>query len=157
MDRFIDAFDGKIDCLFWNSMLRRGAIAPSYGYYGVTDINKRGTIFYCGWFNILFPLIKPKNNHWNSQEKKACFAMNGKCIPYSDKDEYVKAGLSQGKYGGPHADAFPRGVASAPVKYIDLMNGKEYKMKFIAGFIGCDQNEKTLEITPKIGWIIGEE
>merc|ERR1712013_674777 len=25
LDRFIDAFDGKIDCLFWNSMLRRGA------------------------------------------------------------------------------------------------------------------------------------
>ena len=40
---------------------------------------------------------------------------------------------------------------------IDLLQNKEFNRRFIAGFIGCEQNQKTLQIKPKIGWIIGEE
>merc|ERR1719229_2091809 len=61
IDRFIDAYDGKIDCLFWNSMLRRGAAGGSFpGISGQTNIDRRDKkLFYSGWFNVFFPLINP--------------------------------------------------------------------------------------------------
>merc|ERR1719195_2295745 len=46
LDRFIGAFDGKIDCLFWNSMVKRGHTGGSGSYS-----------FYTGWINILFPFM----------------------------------------------------------------------------------------------------
>merc|ERR1712244_143265 len=42
IDRFIAAYDGDIDCLFWNSMLRRGAAGGSMGgIRAITDIGRR--------------------------------------------------------------------------------------------------------------------
>ena len=43
LDRFIGAFDGEIDSLFWNSMIKRGGRGGSGGYS-----------YFSGWFNILY-------------------------------------------------------------------------------------------------------
>merc|ERR1712242_591361 len=61
IDRFISAYDGDIDCLFWNSMLRRGAPGGSRpGIRGKTDIAERSKrFFYSGWFNVFFPFVNP--------------------------------------------------------------------------------------------------
>eukprot|EP01083_Nonionella_stella_P004853 14184_1 len=154
IDQFIGAYDGKIDCLFWNSMVRRGALGGSGGIYGMTDLKRRHKVFYSGWFNIFFPLICPQN--WRGKDVE--MQQNRYCVAYDDDAKYVQCGLDGGVYG-PHIEGYPRGVSSAPVKYIDLSSAEpvEYPMKFIAGFLGCDQCEKTLEITPKVGWLIGEQ
>merc|ERR1719242_359212 len=70
LDRFIGAFDGEIDCLFWNSMIKRCGTVLC----GDTDTHLSG------WFNILFPFM-------GSTSK------NKYCVPYSMKNDYVKQGL----------------------------------------------------------------
>ena len=165
IDRFIAAYDGDIDCLFWNSMLRRGATRPSFpGISGRTNIDERDrTLYYSGWFNVFFPLINPSRNGVarrmdGSSQKQADlkFEDNKHCIAYSDSNKYVTCGLDGGAYG-PKMWRFPSGISSAPVLYDEVKTGEKYDMKFVAGFIGCAQDEKTLEVSPKIGWLIGEK
>jgi len=165
IDRFIAAYDGDIDCLFWNSMLRRGAAGGSMpGISGQTNIDRRNKeLYYSGWFNIFFPLINPSGRGYgygmaDKSQKQADlkFEDNNHCVAYSDSNEYVTCGLDGGAYG-PKMEKLPSGISSAPVKYVDVKTGKNYDMKFVAGFIGCAQDEKTLEVSPKIGWLIGEK
>ena len=94
LDRFIVAFDGQIDCAFWNSMIKPGGTGGGSGSYS----------WYTGWFNILFPLIKKR---WNKH-----------CVPYSMGKDYVKQGLNG--YGRGYG---PNGLSSAPVEW-DLLGKK---------------------------------
>jgi len=155
IDRFIAAYDGDIDCLFWNSMLRRGAAGGSFpGITGRTDIDHRSKkLMYSGWFNVFFPLIQPRGYGGGKGSK---FDENRSCEAYSDSQSYVKCGLDGGA-GGPKMERLPSGISSAPVQYVDVSDGNSYNMKFVAGFFGCTQDAKTLEVTPNIGWLIGEE
>jgi len=75
LDRFIDAFDVEIDCLFWNSMIKRGSTGSG------------GFSFFSGWINILFPFM-------------GTFEKNVFCVPYSIKHAYVKQGLERARYRG---------------------------------------------------------
>ena len=132
LDRFIDAYDGKIDCVFWNSMIKRGATGGSGGYS-----------WYSGWFNILFPFLTDD--------------INEMCVPYSIKSKYVEQGFeSMGRGWGENKQTdYPIGLSSAPVTWNRL--GKQIKLKFLAGFIGYHQNTKTGELCPNIGWCIAQE
>eukprot|EP01083_Nonionella_stella_P059837 156574_1 len=171
IDRFICAYDGKIDCVFWNAMIRRGGVLPSMQQYGMDSIEERRGVYYSGWFHILFPFLsdvelmpmaQPNMMRFGpssiTKEMRMSRVTNHYCVPYSEKEDYVKNGLI-GNGGGTKVANFPSGLASAPVKYTDLsvVPVKEYPMKFIAGFIGCNQATETLEISPKIGWIIAEK
>ena len=136
LDRFIGAFDGDIDCLFWNSMIKRGANRYSGGW-----------CWYTGWFNILFPFTE--SNHSNKF-----------CVPYSEDKAYVQLGLTNdtrfgGKYGGLDVKDYPSGLAHASVSW--NFQGKDLDLKFIAGFMGYQQDQNTLEICPNVGWCIGHE
>jgi len=161
IDRFVAAFDGDIDCLFWNSMLRRGAAGGSFpGVTGRTDIERRNKeLFYSGWFNVFFPLINGSGMSYHREADladAATFDENEACEPYAESAEYVQCGLDGGAYG-PKMELLPSGISAAPVQYIDVATQKQYDMKFIAGFIGCEQNAETLEVAPKIGWLIAEK
>ena len=123
------AFDGNIDCLFWNSMIKRGA---TYGSGSRT--------WYSGWFNILFPFI---NERWNEDS-----------IPYSMELDYVSSGDNNDNGDGNDTIRFPIGISSAPVKWKRNDIGKTFDMKFFAGFVGYTQDKKTLELCPNIGWCI---
>ena len=138
LDRFIGAFDGEIDCLFWNSMIKRGAKAGSGAYD-----------YFTGWINILFPFT-------NKRER------NRYCVPYSMDKEYVKQGftlndrsgdLMVGHGGdGTKTSEYPTGLAQAPVTW--KYHGNELELQFIAGFVGYQQESETLEICPNLGWCI---
>ena len=137
LSRFIGAFDGNIDCLFWNSMIKRGA-----------HLNSGGYDWYTGWINVFFPIIKGNKNEY--------------CVPYSNSVDYVMIGkftdinTSWFKPGisGNDVNYYPNGLGSAPViwDYYGLI----FKLKFIAGFFGIEQNKDTYELVPKVGWLIGE-
>ena len=131
LNRFIVAFDGEIDCVFWNSMIKRGARGGSGGYS-----------WFSGWFNILFPFIQSRANRF--------------CVPYSMDHAYVEQGLNatRQKNGEIDQSDYPLGIASAPVIWDRV--GKEIKLKFIAGFMGYKQDPKTQEICPNVGWCIAE-
>merc|ERR1711971_1285277 len=66
LDRFVAAFDGKIDCRFWNSLCQSNA--------------------HCrlsGWFNVLFPYICTANGQ---------FVTNPFCEAYFPRANYAKNG-----------------------------------------------------------------
>eukprot|EP01084_Bolivina_argentea_P248244 415218_1 len=136
LDRFIVAFDGEIDGVFWNSMIKRGSTGGSGSYS-----------YYTGWFNILFPFLKER---WN-----------GYCVPYSMERAYVEQGFTLhgsggwGREAGGDMNKYPTGLASAPVEW--TYYGKKLNLKFLAGFVGFTQDAKTLEITPNVGWCIAHE
>merc|ERR1719295_2251096 len=130
LDRFIGAFDGEIDGLFWNSMIKRGGTFGSGSYS-----------FFSGWFNILFPFMGNTSK-------------NRYCVPYAMENESIKLGLTgwrQGRIGGDVND-YPTGLAKAPVSWD--YHGKELNLQFVAGFIGYQQDAKSLEICPNLGWCI---
>eukprot|EP01083_Nonionella_stella_P088737 247514_1 len=153
LNRFIDTYNGNIDCLFWNSMVRRGAISGSFGMCGLDNISKRGDVFYSGWFNVFFPLLNAHGMRGLRMERHD----NRYCVPYTEQQQYVQLGLD-GHGQGPKMELFASGLCAAPLIYTDLAdNDKQYKMKLIAGFIGVEQSKDTLEIVPKIGWMVGNQ
>eukprot|EP00487_Bulimina_marginata_P012455 TRINITY_DN8736_c0_g1_i2.p1 TRINITY_DN8736_c0_g1~~TRINITY_DN8736_c0_g1_i2.p1 ORF type:complete len:239 (-),score=21.83 TRINITY_DN8736_c0_g1_i2:231-947(-) len=133
LDRFIVAFDGDIDGVFWNSMIKRGSRGGSGGYS-----------WYTGWFNILFPFINSRPNRF--------------CVPYAMDKSYVEQGLNARMrgmgWGGGENDVgdYPMGLASAPMVWD--YNGKEIPMRFISGFCGYSQDPKSLEICPNVAWCV---
>ena len=49
-------------------------------------------------------------------------------------------------------DDISNGMASAPVKW--QYYNKTIDLKFNAGFVGASQDQKTLQISPLVGWYI---
>ena len=128
--RFIIAFDGKIDCLFWNSMIKRGARYGSGGWE-----------WYSGWINVFFPLVQGRMNQF--------------CVPYESSCDYIQSGLNNAGRGKDIND-YPNGLSSAPViwEYYTL----EFKLKFIGGFLGVTKDaENNSELSAMTGWVIGEQ
>ena len=124
------AFDGKIDCLFWNSMIKRGATYGSGSWS-----------WYSGWFNVFYPIIQGAANKY--------------CVPYESRVGYVKSGFKNASRNGENdVNFYPHGLSSAPVKWINY--SVEFKLKFIGGFIGV-QRSKENELSPMVGYIIGEQ
>jgi len=167
LQRFIDAYDGKIDCLFWNSMVRRGAIGASMGnLYTPKPGSSSG--YYAGWLNVFFPYNESRKGHdgirQNDQNKEndnksksADIKFNEYCVRYSKKASYVLNGYTKGNTDGMKVDNFPLGIGSAPVFCKDASNGKKYEFKFVSGFLGIEQDEKTLELSTKVGWFVAEK
>lgn len=169
LQRFIDAYDGKIDCLFWNSMVRRGA----YGGSGMRMLPEPGTPIkgvYAGWLNVFFPydenrtdqhrvmfMSNDKNKEKVKPSKPVEVEWNKYCVPYSKKASYVLEGYTNMNFNGMYAERFPLGIGSAPVLYEDAMTGKSYDLKFVSGFLGIEQDKKTLELSTKVGWFVAEK
>jgi len=78
-----------------------------------------------GWFLDFFA-------YWGSGEKY---------IPFKEKE------LSVNDF-----DRLPKQMLTVPFKIKDKQS-REHFMKYTAGFIGCDQNEKN-EVYPVTGWIV---
>jgi len=106
-----------------------------------------GYDFYCGWINVLFPFM--------GNTKKNVY-----CVPYSIEHAYVQQGMkgkrylhgSHGQETGGDVNKYPTGMSSAAVVW--KYHGQQIDMKLIAGFVGYQQDPKTLEICPNLGWCI---
>ena len=226
LDRFISVYDGEIDCVFWNSMVRRGYIALGASGHVTYVTHEASTHFYySGWINTFFPYV----NRMHQRRYSMCSEDNqsgDKLTPFVENDasfllyalsDYFKPHLrgkndskdkdsnmknkekeqknkdkekdkekekgdekeqeskkhetkieNPNKTGNPLKDrfrrsrsaaleVFPIGIATAPVTYKDLLTRKLHQLTFAAGFVGVEQNELTLEISPKIGWFIAEQ
>ena len=139
LERFIVVFDGEIDCLFWNSMIKRGWHGRGSG----------SASHYSGWINVFFPLMGKK---WNEY-----------CVPYEGSIDYIQKGF-KGFGDGPETDDYPNGLASAPVEWVTF-DQKTLKLQFIGGFVGVKKESESStnkiknqdELSTTIGWVIGEK
>jgi len=146
LDRFLEAYQGKVDAVFWNSMLKRGGIRGSGGFTG-----------YSGWFNVFFPMIGKSFNRF--------------CLPYCDSADYARAGLRESwskprhernaadSTAGPKRDFrvvdsvhYPDGIEKIPMtwNYYEL----EFPMEFVSGFVGYTQDPDTRAIMPVLSWYL---
>lgn len=137
---------GRVDAVFWNSMLKDGGRSGSGGFTG-----------YTGWFNVFFPKIGKSFNRF--------------CVPYSDSADYARAGLrgswepalrlfgSTEKRTGPNRDFviqdagdYPDGTDKVPMtwSYYDL----KFPMEFVSGFVGYTQDPDTRAIMPVLSWYL---
>merc|ERR1711964_257019 len=130
LDKFVEAYSGEVDDVFWISMAKRGGTSGS-----------GARTWFNGWMNILFPYIDGHPNHYME--------------PYSTEAGYVKEGLVYDqRYGmcepagvaGPDCEDFPNGLSEAPVLWEYF--GSEMPLKFKAGFLGASQDPKSLTISP---------
>jgi len=140
--KFVDCYDGVIDCLFWNTALRRAGSMSGNTVEKNTEVyNWRD--WYSGWVNIFFPYVFSENGE---MKENYC------CTPYSIDQDYVKRIVGH----GPNFRSLPIGLSSAPVELLDLSTNKKYNLKFASGFLGVTQDEKTLAICAQVGWFIAE-
>merc|ERR1719295_500510 len=131
LDRFVGAFDGDIDCLFWNSMCKSGVT--------VTELDSSAGPMYTrdywfsGWFNVFFPFICTDDGR---------FVANKYCTAYSADEGYAQGGAEDAGKEGNDVKVYPLGLSSAPVKtHYEKESGEtfDYQMKFMAGMLGYAQ------------------
>eukprot|EP01084_Bolivina_argentea_P199757 341740_1 len=137
LDRFIAVYDGNIDCVFWNCMIKKTDV-QYHGSGGPTPEQ------YWGWINVFFPYM---------QAYKGVFEENRICFEPYEMSKYNS--LTRFGNGGCECSKFPTGLSSAPVTWKDINTGKIYKLKFYSGFMGYKQDEKSLELSPVASWFIG--
>lgn len=125
------------------------------------------------WIDVLVPCLEHfvaafKGNadptHWGnfykSQGGSGGPFVNGwinTLFPYLSKYKMVKnsAALNWGKsYFGPNPDEFPGGMCSVPFTW--MYHGQDFSMQFGGGFAGSSQDEKTLALSPAIGWAVAD-
>ena len=133
LDQFVDAASGRVDVEFWRRIYK---LKEAYGTHSVN-----------GWILDLFPYIR------DGRTKNHCL---GKWKTISMEDKEDKGGFSfEIEEGELSTESFPPGVVSAP--FVWKIRGKEYNMKFFAGFMAATQNSKTLAIQPEIGWAVADD
>lgn len=112
---------------------------------------------------------RPDIEFWNSFFK-LCGGSGGPFIngwinaffPYMTSNERLRAYPAAAQWqnakmwgGGANIHAMPKGLSCAP--FVWHYHGKEFSMKFIAGFMGVEQDPDTLALRPGIGWVVAEQ
>jgi hypothetical protein len=112
IDRFVDAFNGKVDTLFWDSMIKRNS---SRGSGSVS--------YYNGWIHVFLPYLKDN-------------IPNPHMVPYCESNDYTS------EKSGIKISEFPCGVNKAPViwKYNNLEIPLYFVAGFMGHIINEDRN-----------------
>ena len=132
LNQFVDAASGTVDRRFWDSI---------YKWHGQNGSGREP--FLSGWILNLFPYLTPLSDSFPVQPKSAVtFCRN----------PWINGQPSVGD--GPPPDRIPRLPARAP--FVWKYFGTDYRMEFIGGLIGIQQDAKTLCLRPEIGWAVWE-
>jgi hypothetical protein len=130
---------GFRDPTFWNSFFRY-------------DSGSGGSAM-TGWIQVLFPYLRDRKN------------LTGALVPNpylaTWDAEYQRSLRNIGRpwretedVNGPYLLEIPPGLASAPVKVIDMRSDKTHDMRFVAGMFGVAQDSGTKSLSPAFGWAI---
>ena len=140
LDRIVDTAAGTVDVEFWRSFFRhRSSSGPSQ---------------LTGWIVTLFPYLddltyargritgrtpvwNPHLVRWRDEHAHAL-----------DEDDGWPSRI------GPELDQLPSGLASAPVRVVDLRTGEATRVRFVGGPMGVLQDPSTLALEPDVGWAV---
>ncbi len=142
LQEFVDASKGDVDTKFWQGMYKY--IPAGGGSGGVPHIN--------GWVIKFFPYIHTYENEFEKNPY-----MNNDLHPKEEKLKEKKEGeivVLIPKNEGLEIPDFPSGYSK--VDFTWNYYSTEYKMHFIAGFLGIVQDENGFLI-PEITWIVKEQ
>ena len=134
LDEFQHAANGNYNRSFWLNIYKQTS------RYGASIIN--------GWIVRLIPYLK----NWSSGNYSVINPEIGKPFPVLDLSESKE----DDHEGIVTTNLIPSGISQVPVKVSFVQSGAKQLMLFVAGFIGIEQDERTLALRPKLGWAILE-
>lgn len=138
LDRFIAAYRGDIDQVFWNAMVKRCGVYDSYW----------ATCGYTGWFHVFLPVDTEGNfSEW--------------CVPYGTSVDYVQDGLREcwdAEDGVSWRDCFgfPSGISQVPIQ-VRGCGSMPYLLHVHGGFVGYSQDSETGALMPVTSWYVLRE
>jgi len=131
LDEIVRSAEGKVDTGFWQSFFRYQS--------------RSGPGELTGWIVVLFPYL-------------ADYTGKLKANPYLDHwERALRAAEKRGDDwqftpDGPDLGEIPSSLASAPVKFVDVRDGSEHPLRFVAGLFGVTQEPSTGALAPEFGW-----
>ncbi len=137
LEQFVEASEGRSVPMFWESIYKFQMVS------GGSRVS--------GWISAFFPYLThaktrhaTRRNEWGSGAQQDLEGLL--------KDKPTK--MIWPDDGAPSIDDFPIGLSSAPFmwEYWD----DHFKMEFLGGFIGVQQDPKSLCLRPEIGWAVRE-
>ncbi len=138
LDQFTAASRGQVNLRFWQSI---------YNMNGGS-----GGPYTNGWITAFFPYLKDwqtgRASHENPRLKTGGKELQDLLYPLANSE-------SEPFGNGLTTQAFPSGLARAP--FLWNYHDEHFKMEFLAGFVGVQQEARTLHLRPEIGWAIREQ
>lgn len=146
LDEIVRTAEGRVDRSFWQSFFR----------YESTSFGDELT----GWIHTLFPHLRrlddgslgpnPYLARWEAALRVAETRSEDELRGVVDQEDcWTPAGLP-----GPSLREIPAGIASAPVRLMDVRDGSEHSLRFVAGMFGVTQDPGTLLLVPEFGWAV---
>jgi hypothetical protein len=137
LQQFVAAAEGRPDPAFWQSVYKHRTVS--------------GGDVVTGWVVTLFPYLKDPTTRLPTGPNL--------WVPRTGKEPpgevFPATGERDGFGGGPGLQAFPSGLARAPLLW--KFPGREFEMEFLGGFVGVAQDARTLCLRPEIGWAVCEK
>jgi hypothetical protein len=135
LDEFAAAARGRVNTRFWKCLYKKGEI-------------ESGGPYVRGWITSFFPYLKDRSTGLATLKHE--FDKTGLHRLLSPT-ETGDRDLSQ-CVGGLTTDRVPAGLARAPFLWEYL--GTIFKMEFLGGFVGVQQDPITFALRPEIGWAV---
>lgn len=143
LDRIVESYNGAIDPVFWNAMVKRCGIFQGY-------LPNCG---YTGWLHAFFPL-------------DISGGRSELCVRYDSSCDYVRAGVReiwQGERSGEDDKCdwmescdFPCGIAKVPIQWINYCSGTTNLIEVYGGFVGYTQDSTTGALMPMTSWFLAK-
>ena len=125
IQKMVDAKKGKIDNNYFRDIIKKNEVT---GTIQIGCVPKEGKVDnITGWILDFFAYEKGEND-----------------IPKRFDEKSLKA---------TEFDRLASQMLEVPFNMFEQISNKTYEMKYIVGFIGCDQNEKK-EVIPVQGWVV---
>ncbi|WP_437312007.1 DUF4419 domain-containing protein [Sorangium sp. So ce388] len=141
VDRFIDAFDGRIDVAFWRSLFKL--------------LDGSGGPFITGWINVFFPYLDIYGDLARNRaiHKDLAFMHLEAGEREGGSDDLEEYFDSLDRNSMKEGDA-PSGLSAVSFTWDYYL--QQLPMEFLGGFLGIAQDEGTLALRPAIGWAVRE-
>jgi hypothetical protein len=139
LDALVASAEGRADPAFWRSFFRYRS-----GSMG-TELT--------GWILTLFPYLKRYMKRDEHVLEPNVF-LDGWQQRYERAEPPRPGERHRTSYDGPSLGQCPSGLASAPVRCVDMRTGEVTPLRFVAGLLGITQAETTLALEPEFGWAV---
>jgi Domain of unknown function (DUF4419) len=136
------AANGQVNLEFWQSFFRYESAS------GGSEMT--------GWILVLFPYLRDYAQDRDGNALKPNPYLQSWTEGLSNarsRDEWINRHNLQGPYLG----QIPSGLASAPVKIMDLHQDQEHESRFVAGMMGVAQDPLDLALRASFGWAVIHE
>jgi len=104
-----------------------------------------------GWVMTLFPYLTDTRAD-GGMARNACMATWHERFKIAESRG--KAPLPWGDSQGPRIGAVPGSLVSAPVRFVDVRDGSETPLRFVAGMFGVNQDPDSGALAAAFGWAV---